>query len=161
NCLGFGKVSERKPGGASGSACAHLLNGLQAELFGATLHHNLSMYKIIGADQKEYGPVSVEQLRQWIAEGRVNAQTLVRPEGETEWKPLSAFPDFADTPGVAAATGPALSVGRSVAIPLETVQGRDYELDIGSCIVRGWELVKQNFGPVVGISLLILVISGV
>ena len=30
------------------------------------------MYKIIGADQKEYGPVSIEQLRLWITEGRVD-----------------------------------------------------------------------------------------
>ena len=42
------------------------------------------MYKIIGADQKEYGPVSAEQLRLWIAEGRVNGQTSVWPEGATE-----------------------------------------------------------------------------
>jgi hypothetical protein len=54
------------------------------------------MYKIIGADQKEYGPISGDQIRQWIAEGRVNAQTPVRAEGTTEWKPLSGFPEFAE-----------------------------------------------------------------
>ena len=53
------------------------------------------MYKIIGADRKEYGPISGDQLRQWIAEGRVNAQTQVLPEGATEWKPLSEIPEFA------------------------------------------------------------------
>jgi hypothetical protein len=52
-------------------------------------------YKIIGGDQKEYGPVTVEQLRQWLAEGRVNGQTLVQPEGESGWKPLNSFPDIA------------------------------------------------------------------
>jgi hypothetical protein len=52
------------------------------------------MYKIIGADGKEYGPITAEQLRQWIAEGRANAQTRVLLEGTTEWKPLSAFPEF-------------------------------------------------------------------
>jgi hypothetical protein len=58
------------------------------------------MYKIIGADGKEYGPISTEQLRQWIAEGRANAQTRVCAEGTTEWKPLSAFPEFTiPTPG--------------------------------------------------------------
>ena len=36
------------------------------------------MYEIIGADGKEYGPISFEQIRQWIAEGRVNAQTRVQ-----------------------------------------------------------------------------------
>jgi hypothetical protein len=53
------------------------------------------MYKIIGADQKEYGPVSAEQLRAWMAEGRVNAQTRVLPEGATEWKMLGDLPEFA------------------------------------------------------------------
>jgi len=53
------------------------------------------MYRIIGGDQKEYGPVSIEQLRQWVAEGRVNAQTRVLPEGATEWKALGDLPEFA------------------------------------------------------------------
>src|SRR5882762_5576813 len=56
------------------------------------------MYKIIGADQKEYGPVSADQIRQWLAEGRANAQTQVRPEGEAEWRPISACPEFAAAP---------------------------------------------------------------
>jgi hypothetical protein len=62
------------------------------------------MYKIIGADQKEYGPVSADQLRQWIRDGRVNAHTRARPESGGDWQPLSAFPEFADVfqPGVAA-----------------------------------------------------------
>ena len=54
------------------------------------------MYKIIGADQKEYGPVTAEQLRQWITEGRADGRTLVQAEGGA-WKPLSTFPEFADT----------------------------------------------------------------
>ena len=51
------------------------------------------MYKIIGADQKEYGPVTAEELRKWIAEGRANSQTLVQEEGGP-WKPLSTFSEF-------------------------------------------------------------------
>jgi hypothetical protein len=53
------------------------------------------MYKIIGADQREYGPVTADQIRQWIAEGRANRQTKVRPENGTEWLPLSEIPEFA------------------------------------------------------------------
>jgi len=53
------------------------------------------MFKIIGADGREYGPVSGEQLRQWIAEGRANAQTRVQAEGATEWKSLAETPEFA------------------------------------------------------------------
>jgi prepilin-type processing-associated H-X9-DG protein len=52
------------------------------------------MYKIIGADQREYGPVTVEQIREWIAEGRVNRQTRVQAEGRGEWRPLTEFPEL-------------------------------------------------------------------
>jgi TM2 domain-containing membrane protein YozV len=53
------------------------------------------MYKIIGTDGRPYGPVSAEEMRRWIAENRVNAQTLVQMEGSQEWKPLGSFSEFA------------------------------------------------------------------
>ena len=52
-------------------------------------------YKIIGADLMEYGPVSAEQVRQWIAEGRVNSETKLQAEGSGEWKRLAEVPEFA------------------------------------------------------------------
>jgi prepilin-type processing-associated H-X9-DG protein len=55
----------------------------------------MANYIIIGGDGKEYGPVSGEQLRQWIADGRAHAGTQVRTEGATGWQPLSAVPDLA------------------------------------------------------------------
>lgn len=62
------------------------------------------MYKVIGADGKEYGPIPVEGLRQWIAEGRANAQTLTLSEGATQWRPLGEFSEFAAALGLAAAS---------------------------------------------------------
>src|SRR6476660_8258603 len=53
------------------------------------------MYRIIGADGNQYGPISAEQLRQWIAEGRANAQTRVLAEGATEWRTLGQIPELA------------------------------------------------------------------
>ncbi len=52
------------------------------------------MYKIIGADQKEYGPVTAEQIQLWLAQGRVNALTKIQSNGG-EWKALNQFPEFA------------------------------------------------------------------
>jgi hypothetical protein len=60
------------------------------------------MYKIIGTDGKEYGPITADQLRQWIAEGRANSQTQVLPEGAATWTTVGQLPEFA-----AAAPGPA------------------------------------------------------
>src|ERR1039457_3998724 len=65
------------------------------------------MYKIIGADQKEYGPITPEQSRFWISEGRVNGQTQACADGTTDWKPLAAFPEFADAFGLETATASA------------------------------------------------------
>ena len=53
------------------------------------------MYTIVGADGREYGPANAGQLRQWIAEGRANAQTPTLAPGTPEWKPLGALPEFA------------------------------------------------------------------
>jgi hypothetical protein len=52
------------------------------------------MYRILGADGREYGPVNAEQIRRWIAEGRANAETKALAEASTEWKPLAHFPEF-------------------------------------------------------------------
>jgi hypothetical protein len=53
------------------------------------------MYRIIGADGREYGPATVDQVREWIAEGRVNAQTKALVEGAALWKPLVEYLEFA------------------------------------------------------------------
>jgi len=63
------------------------------------------MFKLIGADQKAYGPVSADQIRQWIAQGRANGQTKAQPAGSTDWKPLAEFPEFADALRAAASPG--------------------------------------------------------
>ena len=52
------------------------------------------MYKILGGDGKEYGPVSAETLQQWINEGRANALTQVQAEGGMGWTALGQMPEF-------------------------------------------------------------------
>jgi hypothetical protein len=53
------------------------------------------MYRIIGADGREYGPISPGQVREWVAEGRLNAQTQATAEGGGQWKPLGEYQEFA------------------------------------------------------------------
>src|ERR1035438_3519356 len=54
------------------------------------------MYKIIGTDQKEYGPISAEQIRRWISEGRIDAQTKVQVGDNADWKLLADIPEFGE-----------------------------------------------------------------
>ena len=66
------------------------------------------MFKIIGGDGRQYGPVSADQIRQWMAEGRASAKTMAQAEGSVEWKPLGQYPEFAASaaPPVMPATPP-------------------------------------------------------
>jgi hypothetical protein len=80
------------------------------------------MYKIIGADQKEYGPVSADELRSWIREGRVNAQTLLQAEGQTDWRPLSSYPEFANVAAPVPSGAPMMQGAPGEKIPNYLVQ---------------------------------------
>jgi hypothetical protein len=72
------------------------------------------MYKIIGADGRQYGPVSAAQIKQWIAEGRVESRTPVFVDGAKDWNFVGLLPLFANcfstTPSVIA---PAVRFRRS------------------------------------------------
>jgi hypothetical protein len=53
------------------------------------------MYKILGSDGKEYGPVSAQTLQDWIKQRRVTAQTQVQVEGGSSWTMMGTLPEFA------------------------------------------------------------------
>lgn len=84
------------------------------------------MYKILGGDGKEYGPISAETLRQWVNEGRANAQTQIQVEGSTAWVPLGQVPEFADlfaapaTPPMGAPISPGVNVSSGQAAQMVT-----------------------------------------
>ena len=100
----------------------------------------MANYFIIGGDGKEYGPVTDADVRQWIAEGRLNALSQAKGEGDAEFRPLAQFPEFAIVfaPQAAPATIGALKSSASFV-------ERDYELDLGGCISGGYQLLKDNF----------------
>jgi len=117
-------------------------------------------YTIIGGDGKEYSLISADDIRKWVAENRLNAQSLVKAESDAEFRPLSIFPEFADvfaphTPGTIAPPGSAAYV------PSGDWATRDYELDIGDCVSRGWNLFKSDMGTLWGAFIIaFLVIMG-
>jgi hypothetical protein len=77
------------------------------------------MFKILGADGKEYGPVTVDQIKRWIAEGRANRETMAQQTGDSNWRPLDQFADFTDVlggpPPVAGAVPPPAGISAPVA----------------------------------------------
>jgi hypothetical protein len=93
----------------------------------------MATYTIIGGDQKPYSSVSAEDVCRWIADGRLNGQSLARGDNDTDWRALSEFPEFAAALAPGSVTPPPLSA------PLAGADaGRDAAL----------KLVK---GPVIGL----------
>jgi hypothetical protein len=64
------------------------------------------MFKILGPDGKELGPINADTLRQWVGEGKVDLTTLVRREDVTEWTPLAQIPEVTGPRPNPSATSP-------------------------------------------------------
>src|SRR3954453_2764605 len=76
------------------------------------------MYKIIGGDGKEYGPLSSRQVIDYIEDNRANANTLARRVEDADWMPLSSFPEFSAGLSRQATTPPPLpSANQPAAAP--------------------------------------------
>ena len=125
------------------------------------------MFTIIGADGKEYGPVSADQLKGWIAAGRANGQSKIRREGSTEWKLLAECSEFAvdlsSPPPVAAMAGPVTAPTGPVdpvAFAADLI-ARAPKLDIFAVLGGSWELLKANLWPLVGATAVVIIAQGV
>lgn len=137
------------------------------------------MFTIIGGDGKEYGPVTVEQLRSWIAGGRANLETKAKAAGSDEWRRLGDFAEFASTGQPPPISPAAASYPTSYALPgspqpgtapaaevpltgtpaeiAATLNARADDLDVFDCLSRAFELWKNNFLPLVGVTLLVVI----
>lgn len=98
------------------------------------------MYRIIGGDQQEYGPYTVEQMRELIATRRAGPATLAKTDQTPHWIALSEFPEFAEDLARAAAppTG---------APPLANAGPA---LGMGEIFNRAWTLFTNNAGLLLG-----------
>ena len=114
----------------------------------------MANYLIIGGDGKEYGPVTDADVRQWIAEGRLAAISEAKAESDAEFRTLAQFPEFAEA--LAQKTPATIGALASSADFSE----RDYELDLGGCITRGWDLVKNNMSVLFVGTLLYFLVEG-
>jgi len=114
------------------------------------------MYRILGSDGNEYGPVSTEQLGQWIRERRVNGETRVQGE-DGVWRLLREVPELVvllQPPVVA----PPLISAPTEANSIPSDFDGDYELDIVACLTTAWRLFQQQFSTLFGPTMMYLLI---
>lgn len=74
------------------------------------------MYIILGTDGKEYGPVTVGNVIEWIRDGRANLETKAKLAREDVWRTLGDFAEFGGRPPAPSVTPPLL-VDREPALP--------------------------------------------
>jgi type II secretory pathway pseudopilin PulG len=97
------------------------------------------MYRIIGADGREYGPVEAVVLRQWIQQGRLNARSRVLAPDAADWKTLGDLPEFhAD-----------LQAANPPALPPAAPAGQETALAVTSLVLG--ILAVACFGPLTGL----------
>lgn len=111
------------------------------------------MYRIIGADQNEYGPASAEQVRDWIARKRADAQTKVLADGESEWRPLGSFPEFAAALEAAVAAKAGGSVPPPALAPAPAGSGQTSGMAIASLVLGVLGVLSCGVTALVGVVL--------
>jgi hypothetical protein len=120
------------------------------------------MYKIVGDDGKEYGPVTAEQLRQWQSEGRVNVNTRVMDTDSGQWTTIGAMAGAGAGAGAPPRAAPpaAAPQGEDPVAFTEAMIARGVKVDIGACVSGAWNLYKSDFWGILGPMLLGSLILG-
>jgi uncharacterized membrane protein len=124
------------------------------------------MFTILGADGKEYGPVPAGRIHEWLSGGRATLATKAKRDGETEWKTLGDFAEFAAPPPATSGPVPtaleAATARAATAAPTGTSKeiadafsARAKQIDVFDCLSRSFELWKANLMPLVGATLLV------
>jgi hypothetical protein len=133
------------------------------------------MFIIIGSDGVAYGPADVATIKAWLTEGRAVLQTRARRADSAEWKTLGGFAEFAVgatppplPPDSANKANEANEVNETNVEPARIdahayatdLIARAKPLDITGCIAHGWDFYKSDFGPILGVTLVTLLLAG-
>jgi hypothetical protein len=104
-------------------------------------------YYIIGSDGNEYGPYATEQLKGYVAEGRISLATQARLADGGDWRPLSQYPEFGAAAPVAPAVAPVAAAAAPV-LPSPTYSAPSYGTPAFAAPQGGgfpWEM-RQTLG---------------
>jgi uncharacterized protein DUF4339 len=101
---------------------------------------------IVRVQGKEYGPVDLDELREWKREGRLIRENEIREPGSERWIRAGELPEiFADAAEDAIESQPAQSIVRP--------------LSFGEIFADGWRIYRRGFGRFFVLALLVSVPS--
>jgi hypothetical protein len=116
-----------------------------------------AQYFVIGTDGRHHGPLTQDDVRTWLADGRASRYSRARRDSEDQWSALRDMPEFeADTRppyvggGTPATASDIEAPAEEAGLPPSTLH-----LDPVSCFKRAWWLVARDFGVLAGWTLLV------
>ncbi len=115
-------------------------------------------YRIIGGDGREYGPSNLDELREWIVDGRVAPSTRVWESDDGQWLPAAQRPELRWDLPVPTAPPPLLPFAAAMPAPIP-LRVAAFLFDIVAVGLAVWlvslpwearlvELYKAAFEPV-------------
>jgi len=115
---------------------------------------------MLASDGKEYGPVTELQIKAWVAEGRADSNTQLKRVGEASFVRLSDFPEFRELfPSDWNRSSDPVSVAPDSSSTPVAPTPPSGPIEVFNCFERGLELFKGNFGPFLGATLIMLVLT--
>lgn len=99
---------------------------------------------IVRVEGKEYGPVDLDELRDWKREGRLIRENEIREPGSERWIQAGELPEiFSDEPEEEEAEPPPLPSAR--------------RQSLGEIFANGWRIYRAGFGRFFALALLVSV----
>lgn len=119
-------------------------------------------YFLIGTDGRHYGPLSADDVRTWLADGRASRHSRSRRDTEDLWQPLREMAEFEEStrpPYVGGGAANSTTETRDGSIAPESADDRPL-LDPVSCFQRAWHVLMQDFAFLTGWTLLVSLAVG-
>jgi len=116
----------------------------------------MNWYYAVGSQQQ--GPVTEDQLHALAKDGVVTGDTLVWRDGMANWQPYRTVGGPATVPAPAPATAPPAASATGPELSEQQVLEREYRVDIGEGLDRGWKVFTGNAGVVIGVGIVWLVL---
>lgn len=117
-------------------------------------------------NNETHGPYEEAQVREWVQAGQMGADDMICPVGADTWQKPGDFLEFSQetlaakaavTPGPTAAPGytPPAAAAPAAYAPAGAAPGSS----LGAWITRGWEMVKEDMGPFIGATALLILVT--
>jgi hypothetical protein len=112
-----------------------------------------AQYYLIGTDGRYYGPLTGDDVRTWLLDGRASRYSRARRDTEERWQSLREMPEFQSMTQPPVTGGGAAQLAEAAASGIGAVEidaRPPVRLDPVECFRRAWRLLMRDFAALAG-----------